>query len=108
MRLSPFVCNPFALTPDARTRHFRELGPKLLKLNAGFTEGPDGYAFRFPADVDTMQLLAEWADGERRCCPFFDIDIRVDADGAALWLTLSGREGTKAIIRAALGAWMRA
>jgi hypothetical protein len=53
-------------------------------------------------------MLAEWIDQERRCCPFFDIDLRVEHDGGALWLRLTGRPGTKEFIRAEAeaGPWL--
>lgn len=78
---SPFFCNVKALSPAARTRHFDELGPALRSLKTGVRELPNGYAFQFPADPATVALVAEWAAGERACCPFFDIDLRFDREG---------------------------
>jgi hypothetical protein len=105
-RQSPFACDRLALSPAARTRHFEELGPQLKRLKTGVRELTDGYAFRFPADVSTVRLLAEWAAGERLCCPFFEITIRMEAEDGPLWLTLTGREGTKDFIRADAPAWI--
>ncbi len=73
---SPFACNRLAHTPEQRKRHFDELGPKLRSLRKSVRELPSGYEFEFPADSNTVQLVAEWAVGERACCPFFDIDMR--------------------------------
>lgn len=105
--VSPFACDRLALTPEARTRHFDQLGPELRKLHNGIRELPNGYAFQFSADLKTVALVAEWAAGERLCCPFFDIDIRMEPEHGPLWLTLTGREGTKDFIRADLGSWIR-
>jgi hypothetical protein len=55
----------------------------------------DGYEFKFPTDPKTFQLLAEWVAGERLCCPFFGIEMRVEREGGPLWLRLTGRDGTK-------------
>jgi hypothetical protein len=100
---SPFACNAFALSPEVRKRHFEELGPALLKLKKSTRELPDGYEFELPADNKTYQLLTEWAFQERLCCPFFDIDLRLDRENGPLWLRLTGRPGTKEFIKLELG-----
>ena len=97
--VSPFACNGLALSPEVRTHHFEELGPALLKLKKSMRELPDGYEFELPADNKTYQLLTEWAFQERLCCPFFDIDLRLDREGGPLWLRLTGRPGTKEFIK---------
>jgi hypothetical protein len=97
--VSPFACNAFALSPEIRKRHFEELGPALLKLRKSTRELQDGYEFELPADNKTYQLLTEWAFQERLCCPFFDIDMRLDREGGPLWLRLTGRPGTKEFIK---------
>jgi hypothetical protein len=89
----------FALSPEIRKRHFEELGPALLKLTKSTRELPDGYEFELPADNKTYQLLTEWAFQERLCCPFFDIDVRLDRENGPLWLRLTGRPGTKEFIK---------
>ena len=104
---SPFACNRLALTPEQRKRHFDELGPKLLSLKKSARELPNGYEFEFPADPNTVQLIAEWAVGERACCPFFDIDMRLEREGGSLWLGLTGREGVKQFMQADGAAWIR-
>jgi hypothetical protein len=104
---SPFACNPKALSPAERKRHFDELGPALRAKKTGARELPNGYAFQLPGDAKTIQLAAEWAVGERACCPFFDIDLTLEREGGPLWLTLSGREGTKQFIAADDAAWLK-
>ena len=102
-RVSPLACNAFALSPEVRKRHFEELGPALLKLKKSTRELPDGYEFELPTDNKTYQLLAEWAFQERLCCPFFDIELRLDRENGPLWLRLTGRPGTKEFIRMEFG-----
>ena len=104
---SPFACNRLALTSDQRKRHFDELSPKLLSLKKSVRELPNGYEFEFPADPKTVQLVAEWAVGERACCPFFDISMRLEREGGSLWLGVAGREGAKQFIQADGAAWIR-
>jgi hypothetical protein len=97
--VSPFACNAFALSPEARKRHFEEVGPALLKLKKSTRELSDGYEFEFPADNKTYQSLTEWAFEERLCCPFFEIAVRLDKENGPLWLRLTGRPGTKDFIK---------
>jgi hypothetical protein len=102
-QLSPFACNAFALSPEARKRHFEEVGPSLLKLKKRTRELPDGYQFEFPTDRATYQLLTEWIIEERLCCPFLDIDLCSGREGGPLWLSLTGRPGTKEFIKEDFG-----
>jgi hypothetical protein len=92
---SPFACDRLALNPEQRKRHFDELGPRLRTLVLQTRELPEGYEFQFPGDRRNFQLIAEWSAGEHLCCPFFDIDIRLDREGGATWIRLTGRPGTK-------------
>ncbi len=95
----PLACNLLALTPAERKRHFEVVGPTLRRLRTGVRELPNGYEFQFPSDAKTVALLNEWVARERRCCPFFDMDVRAGAKGGPLTLRLTGRQGTKEFIR---------
>lgn len=103
---SPFACNAFALSADVRKRHFDELGPALLKLKKATRELADGYEFEFPADNHTYQLLTEWMFQERLCCPFFNIELRLESEAGPIWLRLTGQTGTKEFIKADAPAWV--
>src|SRR5437588_12500669 len=102
---SPFACNLKALSTEARRRHFDELGPALRAIKKTIRELPNGYEFGFPSDAATAQLVSEWAAGEHLCCPFFDIELRFAREGGGFWLRLTGREGTKAFIKADFAKW---
>jgi len=104
---SPFACDREALSPAERKRHFQELGPALRAAKKSVRELPDGYELEFPADGATWQKLTEWVYQERRCCPFFDIEVRLEREGGGLWLRLGGRPGTKAFIEADAGPWLK-
>lgn len=97
--VSPFACDRLALDPAARHRHFDELGPMLRNMRKATRELPDGYEFEFAGDAKTYALVNEWAQGERLCCPFFDIAIRAEREDGAVWLRLTGRDGTKDFIK---------
>jgi hypothetical protein len=104
---SPFACNRSALTAQARKRHFDELSPALRARKKSIRELRAGFEFEFPPDTATFQLVSEWVAGERLCCPFFDIDMRVEREGGSLWLRLTGREGVKQFIHSDFAAWFR-
>jgi len=106
-RESPFACDTSALTPEQRKRHFDELGPALRALRKGVRELPDGYEFQFPSDQKTYETLTEWAHQESLCCPFFDINFRLEREGGPLWLRLTGREGTKDFIKVDGAKWIQ-
>lgn len=102
---SPFACDRLALTPQQRHRHFDELSPALRARKKSIRELPDGFAFEFPSDLATYQLVAEWAGVEHLCCPFFDVEVRQEREKGALWLRLTGREGVKQFIRSDFAKW---
>jgi hypothetical protein len=97
------ACNRSALTPDARKRHFEELTPALRARRTSSRELADGFEFEFPSDPASLQLVNEWVAGERLCCPFFEIAVRLEPDGGPLWLRLTGRKGVKDFIAAEFG-----
>jgi len=104
---SPFACDRSALNPEQRKRHFDELGPKLRTLVIQARELPNGFEFEFPGDRPTFELIAEWSAGEHLCCPFFDIDLRLDREGGAAWIRLTGRNGVKEFIRTDFKRWFK-
>src|SRR5450755_3836791 len=104
---APFACDRTALNIEQRKRHFDELGPQLRSLAKGVRELADGYEFEFSADPATFQLVAEWAAGEHLCCPFFDIDLRLEREHGAFWLRLTGREGVKQFIKSDFARWFK-
>jgi hypothetical protein len=104
---SPFACDRLALDSATRKRHFDELGPALRPLRKAVRELPDGYEFQFPSDPKTIAMVAEWAAGERLCCPFFDIQPRMEREHGPFWLRITGREGTKQFIQVDAAAWVK-
>ena len=106
-KASPFFCNHMALTAAERKRHFEELGPKLHSFRKSVRELNNGYEFEFPGDAATYQLLTEWAIQERLCCPFFDIGLRLEPENGPIWLSLTGRPGTKEFIKVDAPKWVK-
>jgi hypothetical protein len=95
------------LSPERRARHFGVLSPVLIAKRKSVRELADGYEFQLPPDSETLQQAAEWIDGERTCCPFFDISLRVTRDGGPLWLRVTGKTGVKAFIQADGAEWIK-
>jgi hypothetical protein len=98
-RESPIACDRLALTPEQRKRHFEELDPRLRALITETRELANGYEFQLPGDAATYQLIVEWAAGEHLCCPFLDIDIRLNRDGGPASIRLTGRAGAMEFIK---------
>lgn len=103
---TPFACDRFAFNAQGRKRHFEELEPKLRSMRTAVRELPNGYEFQFPADPQTIALVAEWAAGERLCCPFFEIELRMEREHGPFWLRLTGRDGTKQFTKEDFRSWM--
>ena len=104
---NPFYCDQAALDPQRRTRHFDVLDPELVSKREDVRELPNGYEFAFPSDPETFRHLVEWVDGERECCPFLDISVRVAPERGPLTMRITGRPGTKAFIKADAASWLR-
>jgi len=103
---TPFYCDRTALTPEQRKRQ-QELGKILRSSVLGIQELPDGFEFEFSYDPTNYQALTEFTPFERACCPFFDINIRLEREGGKIWWGLTGREGVKQFIRAEFSPWIK-
>jgi hypothetical protein len=105
--VSPFYCNLRGLTSQQRKRK-AELDQALRLSRTAARELPDGVEFQFPAAASSIQMVAEWAAMARACCPFFDIELRLEREGGPFWLRLTGRDGVKKFIREEFrGEWFR-
>jgi len=104
---SPLACDREALTPEQRKKHFEVLGPALRNLRKNVRELPDGYEFEFPSDAASFQMLSEWVYGERICCPFFDINVRMERENGPIYLRLTGRDGVKQFIQVEGSSWLK-
>ena len=89
-------------SPTERERHLVTIR-QLLAVVEGAEELPHGYALRFATDADRLSWLAEFIAGERRCCPFLNFTLEVEAGDGPTWLRLTGPEGVKEFLREELG-----
>lgn len=95
---TPFACNMAALNGEQKKRVL-DLLKELKAKRQEVRELPDGFAFRYAMDSDTLRNAAEFIVYERLCCPFFSFELEVEKDNGAMWLRLEGREGVKDFIR---------
>jgi hypothetical protein len=102
-----FYCDLAALDPEGRKRHFDVLGPALVGRRIAVRELPDGYEIQFPSDAQTYKELVEYLDGERACCPFFDLSLHITPDRGPLSLRVTGKAGTKQFIEAEAAGWIK-
>src|SRR5688572_9869331 len=95
----PIACDLTAIDSAEREQHVltaKELFAAVVEVQ----ELPDGYAFRLLVDNLMLRSAVEWIANERLCCPFFTFSLKVEAQSAALWLSLTGSEDVKVFIRA--------
>lgn len=55
----------------------------------------DGYAYRFPADDDTLEELTNLIRLERQCCPFFTFRLTATPNDGPFWLEVTGPDEAK-------------
>ena len=91
---------PGGIPAAERPAHF-ELLKRLFGSEARERrEDPDGYAFRF--DADLWLDVARWIDNERHCCPFLRFDLELHAADGGIWVRLRGPAGVHAFLEAEL------
>ena len=98
--MSELFCVPAAIPAGKRLQHFA-LARRLFAAKAlERRELPDGYAIRF--SQDDFEAVTRFVANERLCCPFLQFEIRVEPDAGALWLQMSGPQGTREVLAAEL------
>ena len=90
------------MTTDERARYLM-LSRKLMGAGEERRELHDGYAFRLAAEKISLPEVAEWMTFERRCCPFFNLQIEAEPNAGPIWLRMTGADGIKEFIRAEIG-----
>lgn len=93
-------CDLNALTPEERALHGKQT--KILTQSAIEAQVlPTGYRIKFnPAETSAATIL-DWISHERRCCPFLKFQLEFEPEAGPLFLSLTGPEGTKEILKGA-------
>ena len=89
------------LASDGMATFPRDDGGYVLVSNSETVEG-GASALRFPAEAETLSLLATFVDLERRCCAFLRFELTVEPDGGPVWLELTGPPGAREFLQAEL------
>ena len=93
----PMACNLSALSADERARR-EALAAQLRAHTQAVTETESGYAARLLDNPCALRAAFELVLLERRCCPFLQIDLTMEANNGPVWLTVSGGPGVKAFL----------
>lgn len=93
---APIACDMSVFSPEDR-RRYNSLTRKLARATVSRRELDNGYALEVALDRVTMGELGDWMSLESKCCRF--LEIALEAEGAAFWLRLSGRPGTKEFLK---------
>jgi hypothetical protein len=95
--VSGLTCNINGIPPHERA-HYAHLVEALRHAIQERRELPNGYALRMDTKKIGTNQLAQWVELERKCCPFFEFEIRWTPQNEAVWLHLTGPEGVKDFI----------
>ena len=88
---SPFACDMSAFAPSERKQHLAAI-EEVFGAVQEIRELHEGYAFRLPGEDAWLAKAANFMAKER-----------LEPEGGALWLSLTGREGVKPFIGAEIG-----
>jgi hypothetical protein len=99
---SNFVCNLGVMNEDERASYLA-LSRKLMSAGKERRELDNGYAFRLAAEKISLVQIAQWITFERRCCPFFNLQIEAEPNDGPIWLRMTGADGIKQFILSEIG-----
>jgi hypothetical protein len=97
-----FVCNLGVMNPEERARYIA-LSRKLMSAREERRELGNGYAFKLTSQKISLMEIAEWITFERRCCPFFNLQIEAEPNNGSIWLRMTGASGVKEFILSEIG-----
>ncbi|HYN83868.1 MAG TPA: hypothetical protein VER32_01360 [Pyrinomonadaceae bacterium] len=100
---APVACDLGQLDAVERARQQTTLEAVRAGVRA-VEERPDGYAFTFDSDTESLTRLAEFIALESRCCAFLDFRLDVKAGSGAAVLSVTGGAGAKEFVAAELVA----
>jgi hypothetical protein len=92
------ACVPGAIAAAERPSHFALLERLFRRALRERIAHGNGYAYRF--DSDAFGDLAQLIENERRCCPFLTFALELAPEHGAIWLRLTGPEGTRSFLDA--------
>lgn len=94
------ACDLTVFSPAERKAHVAR-AEGLMPMGAA-EELPDGFAFSYPDRPGLVRDIGAFVEGERRCCPFFTFELRVEPSSARVTLTIKGPPEGKEALRSGL------
>lgn len=91
----PIVCS---LTDGELQERRKNVLGAIAESLIDFEELADGFRYRFPAEDAVLQNLMSVINLERKCCPFLNFKLNLEAGKNFVSLDLTGRQGTKEAI----------
>ncbi len=95
----PIACTLTSAEIEARRA---TLLPGLLTQAVEQIPLSDGFRWRFVASGALLAAVAETINTERQCCRFLRFVVTVEPNGGALWLDITGTQGTVAFLETLL------
>ena len=92
----PIAC---ALTGSELQIRRKDYLEKIAGSLIDFEELKGGFSYRFPSEKAVLLDLVNIIDLERKCCPFLDFKLTLEAGKDFVSLELTGAEGTKEMIK---------
>ena len=96
----PLACDASAIALPDRSAHFELLDRLFAELAVERGAVSGGYRFRF--DSGAFELVTDFVENERKCCPFLTFVVEVASSGGSIWLQVTGPEGTPDFLDAEL------
>lgn len=94
-----FACDMEAIPPEERPRHMENMRT-LFQATEQIKELANGYAFKVNDSAEVLVAAIHFIAKEKLCCPFLEIDLRVDLASPERWLRVRGPDGVKPFIHA--------
>ena len=91
----PIACS---LTDKELQQRRKNVLVKITESLIDFEELADGFRYRFPAEDVVLQNLMTVINLERKCCPFLNFKLNLEAGKDFVSLDLTGAQGAKEAI----------
>lgn len=92
---TPIACE-LSSNELAHRRH--ALLPGLIEQAVERVALPNGFRWRFEPQSQLLSRIGVVIDGERGCCRFLRFRTEVEPNNGAVWLEVTGPEGTVAFL----------
>jgi hypothetical protein len=92
----PIACS---LTEKELQERRKNVLEKMAHFLTSVQELKDGFSYQFPADDSILEDLITVISLERKCCPFLNFKLVVEAQNEFVSLELTGQEGIKEMLQ---------